>query len=417
MGLLSEKQREYRRNAHHRWNIKTGATRSGKTYGDYYLIPKRIMAGSELPGINVILGNTKGTLQRNIIAPLQDMYGSGLVSDIRSDNTAFLFGEQCFCLGADNVRHVNRLRGSGIKYCYGDEVTTWHKDVFAMLKSRLDKPYSIFDGTCNPESPHHWFKEFLDGDADIYQQAYSIDDNPYLDKDFIANLKLEYTGTVYYDRYIRGLWVAAEGSIYRAFADDQQKYLLTEERLKSHALTGCTIGVDFGGNNSGHAFECTGFEGLKNLITLDEWYHKGEITPAMLESEFIAFCRKCVDKYAKGKAIDVYCDSAESTLIQGLKAAAQREKLPVYIHKARKKPINDRIRFLCRMIAGGRYYIMEHCKHTRDALATALWNKGTANKILTVDERLDDGTTNIDSLDAMEYSFEKYIEAMTYGGR
>jgi len=75
MALLSDKQREYRRNATHRWNVKTGATRSGKTYGDYLLLPKRIMAGHNLPGLNVIIGNTRGTLQRNIISPLQDLYG------------------------------------------------------------------------------------------------------------------------------------------------------------------------------------------------------------------------------------------------------------------------------------------------------------------------------------------------------
>ena len=87
-----------------RWNVKTGATRSGKTYGDYLLLPKRILAGHGLSGLNVIIGNTRGTLQRNIIAPLQDLYGTALVSDIHSDNTAELFGESCYCLGADNVR-------------------------------------------------------------------------------------------------------------------------------------------------------------------------------------------------------------------------------------------------------------------------------------------------------------------------
>ncbi|MBE0601127.1 MAG: PBSX family phage terminase large subunit, partial [Firmicutes bacterium] len=97
MALLSEKQQEYRRNATRRWNVKTGATRSGKTYGDYLLLPKRILAGHNLQGLNVILGNTRGSLQRNIISPLQDLYGTNLVSDIHSDNTAELFGESCYC--------------------------------------------------------------------------------------------------------------------------------------------------------------------------------------------------------------------------------------------------------------------------------------------------------------------------------
>lgn len=41
--MLSLKQREYRREAVKTWNIKIGATRSGKTYGDYFLLPKRLL--------------------------------------------------------------------------------------------------------------------------------------------------------------------------------------------------------------------------------------------------------------------------------------------------------------------------------------------------------------------------------------
>ena len=54
-----------------------------------------------------------------------------------------------------------------------------NKEVFQMLKSRLDKPYSCFDGSCNPEHPTHWLKEFLDTpELDIYLQKYTIFDNP-----------------------------------------------------------------------------------------------------------------------------------------------------------------------------------------------------------------------------------------------
>lgn len=211
---FSPMQEEYFRNATHRWNVKSGATRSGKTYMDYYLIPKRIRAVAGKSGLVVLLGNTKGTLQRNIIDPLQLIWGERLVSSIRSDNTAVLFGEKCYCLGADKINQVDRLRGSSIKYCYGDEVVTWHEDVFSMLKSRLDREYSIFDGTCNPEGADHWFKEFLDSNADIYCQNYTIYDNPFNPPEFVRNLEKEYDGTVYFDRYIKGLWVNAEGLVY-----------------------------------------------------------------------------------------------------------------------------------------------------------------------------------------------------------
>ena len=65
----------------------------------------------------------------------------------------------------------------------------------------------------------------------------TIDDNPFLDSAFVENLKREYAGTVYYDRYINGLWVAAEGSIYRTFADDPERFIITTDWLKTHPLT------------------------------------------------------------------------------------------------------------------------------------------------------------------------------------
>jgi len=406
--MMSAKQREYRRNATRVWNVKTGATRSGKTYGDYFLLPERLLSGRGREGLNVILGSTKGTITRNLILPMQAIYGPAMVGDIRSDNTAVLFGQPCHCLGADSARQVNRLRGASVKYCYGDEVTTWNRDVFEMLKSRLDKAYSVFDGTCNPEGPTHWFKKFLDqGGASLYQQAYAIDDNPFNPPGVVARMKADYAGTVYYDRYIRGLWVAAEGAVYRAYADDPERYAMEEAELPGHPLAAATLGVDFGGNGSGHAFACTGFEkGFTGMISLAEWYHKGEITPERLENAFVDFARGCAARYGARVA---YCDSAETTLILGLRAACARERLAVEVRKARKGPITGRIRFLCRLMAGGRYRILNACAHTREALLTALWDARHA----TEDVRLDDGTTNIDSLDALEYSFEPYMQEMT----
>ena len=89
--MFSDKQREFLRHTlyeeRHRWTVKTGATRSGKTYLDYFLIPRRIVAGRGKDGLNVILGNTRETIRRNIILPMQEMYGAKRVGSIRSDNS------------------------------------------------------------------------------------------------------------------------------------------------------------------------------------------------------------------------------------------------------------------------------------------------------------------------------------------
>ena len=160
MLILTKKQREFWKNANHRWNIKEGATRSGKTYLDYFLIPRRIMA-CRGDGLILLIGNTKGTLTRNVLEPMRDIWGEENVGRVKGDSTVMLFGKKCHILGADRETAVSKLQGAGIEYCYGDEVTTWNKQVFEMLKSRLDKPNSCFDGTCNPAGPSHWFLKFL----------------------------------------------------------------------------------------------------------------------------------------------------------------------------------------------------------------------------------------------------------------
>ena len=190
---FSPKQQEFLQNCNHRWNIKTGATRSGKTFLDYTVIPKRILK-CRGEGLIVLLGNTKGTLERNILEPMRAIWSPALVGQIGSNNTVQIFGKKCHALGADKISQVSKLQGAAFEYCYGDEITTWHEDVFQMLKSRLSCPNSHFDGTCNPGNPQHWFKKFLDSDADIYRQAYTIDDNPFLAPEFVENLKREYAG-------------------------------------------------------------------------------------------------------------------------------------------------------------------------------------------------------------------------------
>ena len=223
---LSCKQQEYLKLCSHRWNIKVGATGSGKSWLDYaVVIPKRLLA-MRGQGAAVFLGNTLGTLSRNILTPMREIWGEALVGNISSDNTAQIFGRRVHILGADNKKHVARLQGMTIEYGYGDEMTTWDEDVFQMLKSRLRCAHSFFDGTANPDTPQHFIKAFIDSDADVYCQTSTIDDNPFLPPQFVANLKKEYAGTVYYDRFILGQWAIASGLVYPFVASHPDSYLV-----------------------------------------------------------------------------------------------------------------------------------------------------------------------------------------------
>lgn len=339
------------------------------------------------------------------------MYGDKLIGSINSQNIAKLFGEEVYCLGAEKVSQVSKIRGASIKYCYCDELAEYNQEVFELLKSRLDKEYSVLDGALNPESPTHWLKQFLDSDADIYCQSYTIFDNPFLPQKFVENLCKEYEGTVYYNRYILGQWCNAEGLIYTRFANEPDKYKWVKKKDDgSYDLpSGLTIiGIDYGGTKSGQAFVCTRISSdFKYVITLGSEKHMGDIDPDDLEELEIEFAKKMMYKY--NCDIDyMFPDNEEVVLIRGLKRRVQELGWNTIVRGCTKEPINDRIDCGRTMISYNIfYYIEEECKMLVDALSSALWDDDAQE-----DTRLDDFTTDIDTIDAWEYSWCKYIKSI-----
>ena len=104
--------------------------------------------------------------------------------------------------------------------------------------------------------------------------------------------------------------------------------------------------------------------------------------------------------------MEVYCDSAEQTLIEGFRVAAMKAGLALDILNARKGEIINRIRFVVRLMGRGAFFVDPLCKHVQEALTSAVYSGKTPGK----DDRLDDGSTNIDSLDAMEYALEPVMD-------
>ena len=100
--IISDKQKEFIKNAVHRYNLMVGARRCGKTYLDIlYVIPKRIIERKGKDGLNVIFGVSKGTIERNVLQPLREIYGRELITTINGANIEYLFGEEVYCLGCE----------------------------------------------------------------------------------------------------------------------------------------------------------------------------------------------------------------------------------------------------------------------------------------------------------------------------
>ena len=206
----------------------------------------------------------------------------------------------------------------------------------------------------------------------------------------------------------------AEGAIYRRFADNPKKFycqitdkintdLPYRQFLKSE-LEEVTIGIDFGGNKSGHAFVATAkTRGYNNLIALKSERHFGEYDGNDIDRLAINFAQSVFDLC--GVVDFVYWDNAETVLGRGIKRAFEEHFPNTIVRPARKCPVQDRIQCTLRLMGAGRFFYTDGCDTLKTALCEAVWN----DKKL-VDERLDDGSTDIDSLDSFEYTFERDIK-------
>lgn len=361
---LSNKQQEYLKLCSHRWNIKVGATGSGKSWLDYSIvIPKRLLA-MRGQGAAVFLGNTQGTLSRNILTPMREIWGEALVGNISSDNTAQIFGRRVHILGADNKKHVARLQGMTIEYGYGDEMTTWDEDVFQMLKSRLRCAHSFFDGTANPDTPQHFIKAFIDSDADVYCQTSTIDDNPFLPPQFVANLKKEYAGTVYYDRFILGQWAIASGLVYPFVASHPDSYLVRDPIAGMNGRF--FVSIDYGTHNPcSMGLWCV--QQGRAIRIKESYYDSRSAKRQRTDEEHYA----ALEELARGYYIQsVIVDPSAASFIETIRRHGRYIVIP-----AENNVING-IRVTATLLQSGRILLHESCTDSLREFAAYCWDDG-----------------------------------------
>lgn len=269
--------------------------------------------------------------------------------------------------------------------------------------------------SCNPGSPHHWFyQEWIkrSRERNALYLHFEMTDNPGLSKRTLERYENMYAG-IFYDRYVRGLWVAAEGIVYKDFANDTEKYLIGDPlewaKQNGTSFSIISIGVDFGGTKSATKFQATGITKDFRVVALEEEYIKNEeIDPNALNRRFATFCQLITSKYGYSQT---RADSAETVLIRGLDHTAQKMHLGTQVKNAMKLQITDRIRLVVLLMKQGRFKVSRNCPHLIDAMQTAIYDPDKFE-----DERLDDGTSDIDSLDAFEYSIEPYYKDLERAG-
>lgn len=316
---------------------------------------------------------------------MREIYTSAIVGNINSKNTVMIAGVPVYCLGAEKASQVSKIQGSSVKYCYGDEVAKWNKEVFTMLESRLDKEYSCMDGALNPESPNHWLKEFIDKpDIDIYTQHYTIFDNPFLPKAYVENLCKEYEGTVYYGRYIQGEWTLAEGLIYPKYQ------MCIEDAPKDIKPTAYVLSIDYGTMN---AFSCGLWAKYGNIwYRIDEYYYSGRNTGVQkTDGEYLEDIDALVAEYpvkdVQYERIKTIIDPSAKSMIALFKKSGRYRVIEA------DNAVMDGIRETNTAMANGLIKITPKCKNWIKEVQGYVWDdKADEDKPVKVDDHAQDDT-------------------------
>lgn len=252
-----------------RLNILHGSVRSGKTLSS---ILKWIhLVKNEASAECLMVGKTERTLIRNIINPMREMLPESVIHLNEGKGELILYGKRVYLVGANDQRSEAKIRGASLQFAYVDEGTIIPEEFFKMLQTRLSEPNAQLYVTTNPDNPYHWMKtEIIDRayelNANIWH--FTLDDNPYLDPDYVDDLKRSFSG-LWYDRYILGLWVLAEGVVYPMFNEAVHvREPEAPERLLRYAVS-----VDYGTTNP-CVFGMYAIDHVTNTAyKLREYYH------------------------------------------------------------------------------------------------------------------------------------------------
>lgn len=205
--------------------INHGAKRTGKTIinNDLFLLElKRVRKIADEEGVKdpqyILAGADLGAIQRNVLNELSNKYELEFKFD--KHNRFKLFGVLVCCFGHSKINDLGRIRGMTAYGAYINECSIANEEVFNEIKSRCSGTGARLLIDTNPDQPEHWLKRDYIDKADgklIQAYQYILDDNTFLSDRYRDSIKSSTPSGVFYDRDILGMWVSAEGIVYRDF--------------------------------------------------------------------------------------------------------------------------------------------------------------------------------------------------------
>lgn len=202
-------------------NLWEGSIRSTKTVSSLVAWLKFVREAP--PGPLLMVGRTERTLKHNVVDVLVSWLGRKRCRYVGSAGELYLLGRKVILVGASSEQAMGKIAGLTLIGAYVDEASLAPETFWNMLTGRLSLPGSKLFGTTNPDNPNHYLKKrYIDKrtELEINVFHFTLDDNPHLTESYKAQRKAEYgPGTLWYRRYIDGLWVQAEGAIYDMWSE------------------------------------------------------------------------------------------------------------------------------------------------------------------------------------------------------
>ena len=364
----------------HRITIASGAVRSGKTVSTLIAFALHVR---RFPGRRAIVGRTEQTVERNVVGPLQELFGSRLAKYRKGELT--LFGSPCHVIGVSTERSFERIAGMTLQGAYVDEASILLRNAWDMLVSRLSLPDARMWATCNPAGPAHWLlTDWLtkartwhkpDGSIETAEVAldlarfdFRLADNPWLPPEYVESLRAMFTG-LFFERYVDGLWVAAVGSIY----PNVTLQVWTEELP---LIVAWYLGVDWGSTNPTAAV-LIGESADGRAFVVSEYYHDSAVhggmwTHADAVTAINAWLGECGLRWPGASSPrQIIIDSAEQPLV----AAARRAGWPAMGADKGAGSVVESIRIVESMFATKKLWILPECTHTLAEHEGYVWDE------------------------------------------
>lgn len=329
--------------------IADGAIRAGKT------LPMSLSyvfwAMASFNGQNFgMSGKTIGALRRNVIILLKVLLKARgyRVKDHRADNLLVIsrngVTNQFYLFGGKDERSQDLIQGITLAGMYFDEVALMPESFVNQATARCSVDGSKLWFNCNPQGPYHWFKlEWIDKTAEknALHLHFTMDDNLSLSERIKERYRRMYSG-VFFNRFVLGLWVLAEGLIYDMFDEAVHCVDILPERFNR-----LLMGVDYGTGNP-TVFLLLGQLG-NAVYVIDEYYWDSSKTGRQkTDAEYSADMRKFISgRYPQAILID---PSAASFKLQLKRdgVAGVREA---------NNDVVDGIRTVATFLGSGRLYI------------------------------------------------------------